>query len=82
MSVVVVVFVVFVLPCCAVSEDVSCLLLCCDQDGWSALLLACANGHLDVARWLVTDAGSDARSERNNVCSCRRLYVSLLFRWR
>jgi hypothetical protein len=31
-------------------------------------------GHLDVARWLVTDAGSDVRLERDNVscsCSCR-----------
>jgi hypothetical protein len=41
-----------------------------DQDGWSALLAACAGGHLDVARWLVTHAGCDARSERGEV-SCR-----------
>ncbi len=82
---VVVAFVVVVPPCCAVSDGGVCLVSCCDQDGWSALLLACANGHHDVARWLVTDAGSDARSERNNVscrCSCRRLYFSLLFRER
>jgi hypothetical protein len=52
-----------------------------DQNGRSALLLACTGGHLDVARWLVTDAGSDARLERSNVsCCCSfRLYVSLLF---
>jgi ankyrin repeat protein len=37
------------------------------QDGSSALLLACCNGHIDVARWLVSEAGSDARSERSNV---------------
>ncbi len=48
---------------------------CCDQFGGSALLAACLDGHLDVARWLVTDAGSDVRSERDNVscpmlCSC------------
>jgi ankyrin repeat protein len=39
----------------------------CEQDGRTALLCACANGHLDVAQWLVTSGGSDARSERNNV---------------
>jgi hypothetical protein len=38
------------------------------QAGWTALLCACANGHLDVARWLVTDAGADVRSERTTVC--------------
>ncbi len=37
------------------------------QDGDSALLLACWHGHIDVARWLVSEAGSDGRSERNNV---------------
>ena len=46
----------------------------CDQGSCTALLVACHKGHLDVARWLVTDAGSDARSERDDV-SCRRLYV-------
>jgi hypothetical protein len=40
------------------------------QDGYTALLLACLRGHIDVARWLVSEAGSDARSERNNVCRC------------
>jgi ankyrin repeat protein len=79
MSVVAVAFFVFLLPCCAVSEDVSCLVSCCDQDGWSALLLACASGHLDVARWLVTDTGSDARSERTKV-SCGSSFGCPLFR--
>jgi hypothetical protein len=41
----------------------------CDQDGSTALLVACAKGHLDVVRFLVTDAGSDARLERTKV-SC------------
>ncbi len=40
------------------------------QNGYTALLWACRNGHMDVARWLVSEAGSDARSERNNVCRC------------
>jgi ankyrin repeat protein len=40
------------------------------QNGYTALLLACRNGHIDVARWLVSEAGSDARSERDNVCRC------------
>ncbi len=39
----------------------------CEQDGRTALLCACASGRLDVAQWLVTSGGSDARSERNNV---------------
>jgi hypothetical protein len=39
----------------------------CKQDGHTALLFACANGRLDVAQWLVSSAGSDARSERSNV---------------
>jgi ankyrin repeat protein len=39
------------------------------QNGYTALLAACANGHLDVARWLVTAAGSDVRSERDEVSS-------------
>ncbi len=44
----------------------------CDVDvaqrGDSALLLACSNGHLDVARWLVS-LGLDARLDHNNVCA-------------
>ncbi len=40
------------------------------QYGNIALLLACYKGHIDVARWLVSEAGSDARSERNNVSCC------------
>jgi hypothetical protein len=38
------------------------------QHGDSALLLACSNGRLDVARWLVS-LGLDARSDENNVCA-------------
>ncbi len=61
--------------CCAVSDGALCFVACCDQWGHTALLLACEYGHLDVARWLVTAAGSDARSERSKVgcpllCSC------------
>jgi hypothetical protein len=85
MSVVIVAFVVIVSPCCAVSNDGLCFVSCCDQVGWSALLVACFNGHLDVARWLVTDAGSDVRSERSNVsccCSFRRQCASFLHRER
>jgi hypothetical protein len=59
---------------------------CCRQNrGGTALLWACTTGRLDVARWLVADAGSDARSERDNVsgrCSCRRLCVFLSCRVR
>jgi hypothetical protein len=77
-------------PCVFLScrERLHCVLAsCCDQRGQTALLLACGNGRLDVARWLVTDVGSDARSERDSVsyrCSCRRLHwrVSLVYRER
>jgi hypothetical protein len=37
------------------------------QSGNSALLLASCNGRADVVRWLVTEAGCDARSDRNRV---------------
>jgi hypothetical protein len=39
----------------------------CNQDGDTALLLACATGHIEVARWLVAVARSDVQSERDNV---------------
>ncbi len=67
------VFVIVPFRCDASGDASARCVWCYDKDGWSALLLACANGHLDVARWLVTDAGSDARSERHNVsyrCLC------------
>jgi hypothetical protein len=38
------------------------------QNNETALLLAAANGHLEVLQWLVAEAGSDARLERNSVC--------------
>jgi hypothetical protein len=38
------------------------------QRGRTALVSACGNGHVDAARWLVAEAGSDAGSERTNVC--------------
>ena len=72
-----VVAVAVVVSVCFVVPRVAMLLLgvwCCDQFGGSALLAACIDGHLDVARWLVTDAGSDARSERDKV-SCRVIEV-------
>jgi hypothetical protein len=47
--------------------------MCCGQDGGTALLWACRCGRLDVVRWLVTDAGSDARSEWDNVSLFRLL---------
>jgi hypothetical protein len=45
------------------------------QNGCTALLLASANGRTDVVKWLVTEMGCDARSERDNVlrlecCAC------------
>jgi hypothetical protein len=60
----------FVLLCCAVSEEVVRVVFQLGQNGSTALLLACAQGYLDMARWLVANASSDARSERDDV-SCR-----------
>jgi hypothetical protein len=37
------------------------------QDGNTPLLLACERGHLEVAQWLVSSAGSNAATERNEV---------------
>jgi hypothetical protein len=50
--------------------------VCCHQAGDTALLVACCHGCLNVAEWLVMHAGSDARSERNNV-SLRSCLLSL-----
>lgn len=36
-------------------------------------MIACAGGHLDMARWLVADAGCDLRSKSDRVrrlCEC------------
>ena len=37
------------------------------QAGNTALLVACWNGHLAVARWLVEEKGVDYRAEKSNV---------------
>ena len=34
------------------------------QDGSTALMLACGNGRLDVARWLVDEKGCDVNARR------------------
>ncbi len=65
---------------CDVSGDAARCVLCCDQVGRTALLAACEHGHVDVARWLVTNAGSDARLERYDV-SCVCCTVDVLHRW-
>ncbi len=39
----------------------------CVQDGSTALLTACANGHVEVAQWLVSSAGSNPVTEMTNV---------------
>lgn len=41
-----------------------------NQNGDTALLLACFEGRLEVARWLVAECGCDAQTEHNSV-SCR-----------
>ena len=37
------------------------------QAGNTALLAACSNGQLAVARWLIEEKGVDYRAEKNNV---------------
>ena len=37
------------------------------QNGNTALLQACKNGHLAVARWLIEEKGVDYRAEKDNV---------------
>jgi hypothetical protein len=49
---------------CGADTSLSCVSV---QDGDTALLLACSNGNLEVAQWLVSSAGSSAVTERNNV---------------
>jgi hypothetical protein len=67
---------VFVRRRCDVSGDASAWCVwCCDQKDATALLLACTNGHLDVARWLVTIG---ARQRQSCVLYCT---VDFLYRW-
>ncbi len=47
----------------------------CVQSGRTALLCACEKGHLEVAQWLVSSAGSSAATERNNVRRRRGIVV-------
>ena len=43
--------------------------LCCSsQDGWTALMIAAREGHVNVVRVLL-DAGADANA-KNNVSGC------------
>ena len=47
----------------------------CQQRGWTALHAAAENGHLDVCKWLVAEAGCDASVATNVsvvycVCVC------------
>ena len=37
------------------------------QDGYTALLAACLQGHLAVVRWLIEEKGVDYRAEKSNV---------------
>ena len=52
-------------------EQVDCVaggrLACRSQNGSTALLLACMNGHLAVARWLIEEKGVDYRAEKSTV---------------
>jgi ankyrin repeat protein len=53
---------------CGLSCRVFCAVSWRGQDiRYTALLTACAYGHLDVVTWLVTNAHSDAASERDRV---------------
>jgi hypothetical protein len=49
------------------------------QAGATALLIACRNGHLEVARWLVSSAGSNAATERDSVRMMLWVVVSALY---
>jgi ankyrin repeat protein len=39
----------------------------CEQEGYTALLLACLGGHADLTRWLVSSAGSNPQEEEDEV---------------
>ena len=58
------------------SEQIGCVvqwlstvgcLTCGVQAGYTALLAACWNGQLAVARWLIEEKGVDYRAEKDNV---------------
>ncbi len=42
---------------------------CFVQLGYTALCYASQGGHLEVAQWLVSSVGSNAATDRNEVCS-------------
>jgi hypothetical protein len=43
------------------------VMLAVNQDGETALLVACRRGKLDVVKWLAEEAGSKVESERDKV---------------
>ncbi len=51
------------------------------QDGNTALLLACLSGRLNVAQWLVSSAGSNAVTERDNVRMIPQVLLLFMFLW-